>query len=342
MSFDESPSFLPYGKVVIHTENNGDVSAQLFEYSDATHRTFECDSIFDNVSSADALYILDKIAGYSYKPFSADGALLDPAAQLGDIVTCNGVTSILGKIQTNYDSLCAATVEAPQSEEINHEYNYETKEERDLNAGLSTKLTEGQSYGGVSIDDDGFNATSAGGAKVVINSTELSFYYGSQRVLYFDPVGRKYLFTGDVNIEDGAITFSKLSSAAQTRTDNELLSNGLYSGGTFISGTSIYSPTIFANTFNVFPNNMLNGTGAFNIYGEYNNSIYHFFSAAYSVTDTPYVSLYSPQGAYMYVGQTPGGTVRNVIVLSGDSLRVEYGGIQYAVTRDSNGFLRAL
>lgn len=341
-AFDESPSFLPYGKVIIHQPNDADVTATLPNYSESTHRTFEYESPLDGCTYSDAYYILQAIGGYAYKPFSASGALLDPAAQLGDVVSCNGISSILGRIDTNFDTLCAADVSAPQSEEINHEFNYETKDERDLESGLSNKLTNGMFYGGASLgDNNGFMAVSSGGATVTINSSELSFSYNGQRVLYFDPIGRKYIFNGDIIIQSGSISFSDLDYSAQARTDNNAIANGTYSGGTFISGTTIYSPTIYANTFTVRPQNLYNSSGGFELYGGYNSRNYLFFKTEYDGYGFPAVNLYSPDGATLRIGYNPSPTQpHNTVYLYGtvhlmDGTR---DGILYI---DSNGYVRA-
>lgn len=74
--------------------------------------------------------ILQALRGYQYQPMEAKDALLSPAAELGDGVLMNGVYSGLFLINRKYSPLMAADISAPQDEEIDHEYPFETKENR--------------------------------------------------------------------------------------------------------------------------------------------------------------------------------------------------------------------
>ena len=71
--------------------------------------------------------ILAGIQGFQYQPYTASGALLTPAAELGDAVTVNGVYSGVYRMSRNHSAMMSADISAPQDEEINHEYPYEAK-----------------------------------------------------------------------------------------------------------------------------------------------------------------------------------------------------------------------
>ena len=71
--------------------------------------------------------ILDTVRGFQYQPFTADGAFLDPAAELGDGITANNVYSGIYTQKIKFGPLLTATVAAPEDEEINHEYPYKSK-----------------------------------------------------------------------------------------------------------------------------------------------------------------------------------------------------------------------
>lgn len=68
--------------------------------------------------------VLSTINGWVYRPYTADEALLDPAIELGDTVRINGWTSVVAKMQRNFDKLCDASISAPDDEELNHEFPY--------------------------------------------------------------------------------------------------------------------------------------------------------------------------------------------------------------------------
>ena len=68
-----------------------------------------------------ATTILNAINGQIYYPYEATGALLDPAAELGDLVTIDGITSVIASINMSYGTLCTATVSAPSDANAIHE-----------------------------------------------------------------------------------------------------------------------------------------------------------------------------------------------------------------------------
>ena len=49
--------------------------------------------------------VLYKISGWSYRPYTASEALLEPAVELGDTVMINGWTSMVAKLERNFDKM---------------------------------------------------------------------------------------------------------------------------------------------------------------------------------------------------------------------------------------------
>lgn len=124
-SMEVSPEFDGYSKVVLL------VSDELqYEAGVDTGRTLELKCPWGTQQMAND--ILSRVWGYQYQPYTATGALVDPAAELGDGVTINGVYSGIYKQETQYNSLCSATIEAPQDEEIDHEYPYQEVTDRTI------------------------------------------------------------------------------------------------------------------------------------------------------------------------------------------------------------------
>ena len=64
--------------------------------------------------------ILAQVKGYQYQMYSADDANLDPAAELGDGVTVNGIYSVIARIDD--DGSGYASISAPGEEEQKDEY----------------------------------------------------------------------------------------------------------------------------------------------------------------------------------------------------------------------------
>lgn len=71
--------------------------------------------------------ILESIKNYSYQPYDTDWAKLDPAAELGDGVTINGVFSGIFTKETTFSTLMAARIAAPQDNAVDHEYPYKSQ-----------------------------------------------------------------------------------------------------------------------------------------------------------------------------------------------------------------------
>ena len=195
-SVEQSDALQPISKVIIWYDDDNAYSA-----GDDTGRTMEIDCPFATQEMADN--VLASVSGYTYKPFSAVDALMDPAAELGDGVTVGNVYSVLADISTQHDALPASDISAPGEEEIDHEYPYLTPQDREL----KRKVTLGASYYGTKITrKEGLVIERTDGetvsAKAVFNADELSFYAGNDRVLYFDPTTGTYKFTGTLNVAD--------------------------------------------------------------------------------------------------------------------------------------------
>ena len=76
--------------------------------------------------------ILARIRGYQYQPFAAAGVDLNPAAQLGDGVTIENTYGGLYSIETQYGAVSSSDIAAPGEEELDHEFSYEPKSQREV------------------------------------------------------------------------------------------------------------------------------------------------------------------------------------------------------------------
>lgn len=74
--------------------------------------------------------ILGSIGEFVYRPYDTEWAKLDPAAELGDGVTINGVFSGIYVNETNFSTLMAARISAPQENAVDHEYPYKSPTDR--------------------------------------------------------------------------------------------------------------------------------------------------------------------------------------------------------------------
>lgn len=120
---DVSPQFDNYSKVVIHVSDD-----TTYVAGNDTGRTLEIYNPFG--TQAMAGNILSSLRGYQYQPYVAQGALLDPAAEIGDAVNMRGAYGGIYTRERTFGRLMKADVSAPHDEEINHEYKFETPQER--------------------------------------------------------------------------------------------------------------------------------------------------------------------------------------------------------------------
>lgn len=100
-----------------------------------TGRTIEVSCPWGSQAMADS--ILAAVKNYSYAPYTASNALLDPAAEIGDAVTVGGVYSVVANVNMQFDMACAPEISAPELDEIEDEYPYESKSQRQINRKIA-------------------------------------------------------------------------------------------------------------------------------------------------------------------------------------------------------------
>lgn len=74
--------------------------------------------------------MLARINGYSYQTYTATGAILDPAAEIGDAVQVKGTYGGIYSVSKSYGKMIRADVSAPGSEEIDESVPYKSHETR--------------------------------------------------------------------------------------------------------------------------------------------------------------------------------------------------------------------
>ena len=128
-----APAFAPISRIALLVDDENEYLS-----GDDSGRTLEVTCPYGSQAMADNL--LAQLKGYAYQPMTAQDALLDPAAEIGDGVTVGGVYTILAQIDTLFDMHCAADIAAPGEEELESEYTFQTQEKR-----LERKLAQTRS-----------------------------------------------------------------------------------------------------------------------------------------------------------------------------------------------------
>ena len=159
-------------------------------------------------TEAQATWLAGKLDGYEYQPYEADNGLLNPAAELGDFVNVRGAYGGLYFEEIEFQNY-SVSFGAPADEEIDHEFQFVSAQDKKLRQKVSRKSPTGNHEFGWSIDDDGWTVfnedgsifkVSADGAEVEGKITATSGEIGGATI------ENGVLTVDTVNIKNGAVT----------------------------------------------------------------------------------------------------------------------------------------
>lgn len=118
-----SPKFEEYSKVVVVIDEHTAVEA-----GDDSGRTLEIECPWGTQELASDM--LQRLSGFKYQPYNARKADLDPAAEVGDGVTLNGIYSGIFNTKTTFGRKMASDLTANKDEEIDHEFPFKGQDDR--------------------------------------------------------------------------------------------------------------------------------------------------------------------------------------------------------------------
>lgn len=226
---DVSPQFDSYSKVVIHVSDD-----TTYEYGTDTGRTLEFDNPFG--SQQMARDVLARLQGYQYQPYTADGTILNPAAEIGDALNSALVYGGIYTRSKTFGRLMQADVSAPQDEEINHEYKYESPEQREFKRQLEDVRAS------LIIANDNINAkvSQTGGNQSTfgwtLTASGFSLFSGNTEVMKCDSSG--LVVKGNIAGSTGTIGGFTISSSA-LYTNNMASMSSSQASGVHLSGSGI-------------------------------------------------------------------------------------------------------
>ena len=145
--------------------------------------------------------------GYQYKAYEAADAQLPVSAELGDGISIGGIYGLFADRVLEVGPGNLSVVKAPGENEIDHEYPYLTKTEREM----LRKVTLGKDYYGTRITrKNGLEIVKTDGetekSRVKLNSDVLAFYNDNGvAALYFDTASGTYKFRGSVEDVTAAV-----------------------------------------------------------------------------------------------------------------------------------------
>ena len=93
-----------------------------YEAGDGAGRLLEADCPWATQEITEA--VLAAVSALSYVPMEVTDAFIDPAVELGDLLTVAGITSPIGSMTETFGSDYSATVSAPADDEVDNEYPF--------------------------------------------------------------------------------------------------------------------------------------------------------------------------------------------------------------------------
>lgn len=182
-----------------------------------TGRTLEVTCAW--ASQAMANSILASVQNVEYQPYTAGEALMDPAAEIGDGVVVGGIYSVVANENMSFSRLYNSEISAPDLDEVDDEYPYESLERRQYDRELArTRSLISKSSSEILLQVEGIAKDLEGqisSISVKLDSITLSVSNGSTSSTIS-------LKAGDVTISsetiqmDGLVTFTGLSSGTTT------------------------------------------------------------------------------------------------------------------------------
>ncbi len=209
-------------------------------------------------TNAMAASILAKVSGYKHIGYEGSEALLDPAVELGDAVTVDGLYVPLIALDTTFDPMLAPDISAPDADEIDDEYPYKSPTQRQIERNfakarsLIAKTSEAimlkvegidGKYTEVKTTLDGLTVTDQSGTTKIKGSS-----------IETESITAKSISADKLNLT-GQIAFSDLDAATQSSIYNansnassaiNAVSAWEYPGSTYIDGSKIMTGTVMA------------------------------------------------------------------------------------------------
>lgn len=250
------------GQSLTASENNGrykPVSRVTLLLDDNNEITAGDDTGYEIVASCPhatqemANAILARMKGYTYQAFSASDATIDPAFELGDGVTADGIYGMIGSVEddgSGFPSLSAAG-EADLEEEYPSEGPLTQQINRNIKS-VRSEITKTSEEIRLLVTDE-------------INNLSSSFS------VQLDSI------TARVDGLDGNFTELKTTVDGVTITDS--------SGTTLIKGNAIYTPTLYVDAANItgmLQANQINLTGSIT-FGDLDSEVENQINEAYNL-----------------------------------------------------------
>lgn len=192
-----------YTGVIINAGQDSDGKEKVYSAGNDTGYVLEIENPNGSEEMANTILAILQLRGVRYQPYDATGALLDPAAEIGDGVTVNGTVSWIASSEKRFSRLMATNISAPYDEEINHEYKYTSRTQREFkreSAYARARLTITESEISAKVSQIGGENSSFGW---VLTATSHTWYANNVEVMRVNQSGLSV--KGDITATSGTI-----------------------------------------------------------------------------------------------------------------------------------------
>lgn len=182
-----------------------------------TGRTLEVTCAW--ASQAMANSILSAVQNVEYQPYTAGEALMDPAAEIGDGVVVGGIYSVVANENMSFSRLYNSEISAPDLDEVDDEYPYESLERRQYDRELArTRSMISKSASEILLQVEGIAEDLEGqisSISVKVDSITLDVSNGSTSSTISLKAGGVTISSETIQMY-GLVTFTGLSSGTTT------------------------------------------------------------------------------------------------------------------------------
>lgn len=204
-------------------------------------------------TNAMAAAILAKVSGYKHIGYEGSEALLDPAVELGDAVTVDGLYVPIIALDMTFDPMLAPNISAPDADELDDEYPYKSPTQRQIERNMAkTRSLITKTNEEIMLKVDGIDGKYTE-LKTTVDGVTITDQSGTTKIkgssIETASIATNAISADQVNLT-GEITWSDLSAEAQQRVDSgKGDDNPSYIKTTYIDSAKIVSPNIYGGLF---------------------------------------------------------------------------------------------
>lgn len=203
-------------------------------------------------TNAMAAAILAKVSGYKHIGYDGSKALLDPAVELGDAVTVDGLYVPLIALDMTFDPMLAPNISAPDADEIDDEFPYKSPTQRQIERNMAkTRSLITKTSEEITLKVDGIDAKYTV-LKTTVDGVTITDQSGTTRIrgssIETASIAANAIRADQVNLT-GAISWTDLDSNVRAEINDRGDDNPSYIKSTYIDSAKIVSPNIYGGLF---------------------------------------------------------------------------------------------